>query len=96
MKIKNISELMKKRNIKKRVIQKAPSFIMAEKLIENLAILNQYSECPNCKKEIKKNHTICEKCGQELENILTYEENLDHIRDYLHDKIYTQTEIIHE
>ena len=60
------------------------------KILENVAILNQYSECPNCKKEIKKNQNICEKCGHELENILTYEENLDYIRIYLQDVSYTQ------
>lgn len=85
---------MRKRKIKKKVIQKAPFFIFADKILENVAMLNKYSECPNCKNEIKKTQIICEKCGQELGNKRTYEENLNYIRAYLHDKMYTQTEIL--
>ena len=83
---------MKKRNIKKKVIQKAPFFIFAEKILENIAILNKYSECPNCKNEIKKNQIICEKCGHELGNKLTFEENMNYIRAYIQDIRYTQDE----
>ena len=80
--------MMKKRNIKKKVIQKAAFFIFAEKILENIAILNKYSECPNCKNEIKMNLIICEKCGHELGNKLTFEENMNYIRAYIQDIRY--------
>jgi len=80
--------MMKKRNIKKRVIQKASFLIFAEKLMENLKILNEIKACPNCKNIIESNIKICNKCGTELKEKLTFEENMNYIRAYIQDIRY--------
>lgn len=85
------SKKKKNKNIRTR---KAPFFVLAEKLMENLKILNEIKECPDCKTIIEENMKICPKCGNHIENKLTYEENMDYIRAYIQDKIYTQNEII--
>jgi hypothetical protein len=75
-------------------IQKKPAFAnFAEKLIENLKILNEINECPHCKSTIENNEKICPKCGTELK-IKSIEENLEYIRAYLQDVNYTMHERI--
>jgi len=81
---------------KLKIKRKAPFYTFAEKLLENLKILNEVTECPNCKNKIKEDMNICSKCGIEIQNKLTYEENLDYIRAYINDVRYTQNLIIEE
>jgi len=76
--------------------RKAPFFVLAEKLMENLRILNKIKDCPNCKTVIEENMKICPKCGNDIKNKLTYDENMDYIRKYLIDVRYTGSVIIHE
>ncbi|MFW9879290.1 MAG: hypothetical protein ACFFG0_39940 [Candidatus Thorarchaeota archaeon] len=86
------SKKRSKKNIKK--IQIKPDFVIfAEKLMENLKILNEINECPNCKSVIENNEKICPKCGTELKTKTT-EENMDYIRSYLQDVSFTQNLII--
>ncbi|MBA7553533.1 hypothetical protein ES705_46126 [subsurface metagenome] len=85
----------KKRSKKNRKqIQRKPGFVIfAEKLMENLKLLNEINECPNCRSVIENNERICPKCGTELKT-KTIEENMDYIRSYLQDVSYTQNSII--
>ena len=76
--------------------KKAPFYVLAEKLLENLRIMNEDNECQNCKKIIDKNIRVCPYCGSIIENKKIYEENLDYIRAYINDVRYTQNQIIHE
>ncbi|MFX1327978.1 MAG: hypothetical protein ACFE91_07520 [Promethearchaeota archaeon] len=87
---------LKKKKNKNIRTRKAPFYVLAEKLMENLRILNEVKECPDCKTLIEENMKICPKCGNEFKDRLTYEENMEYIRGYIQDKIYTQNEIIHE
>jgi len=75
--------------------KKAPFYVLAEKLLENLRIINKINECQNCKKIVGKDIRICPYCGSILENKKTYEKNLDYIRSYINDVGDTQNEIIH-
>ncbi|MBY8991918.1 MAG: hypothetical protein KGD58_14335 [Candidatus Lokiarchaeota archaeon] len=86
------SKKRSKKNRKK--IQRKPGFVIfAEKLMENLKLLNEINECPNCKSVIENMEKICPKCGTELKT-KTIEENMDYIRSYLQDVSYTQNLII--
>jgi len=69
--------------------RKAPFYVLADKLLENIRILNEIKECPDCKTIIEEKMKICPKCGNEIKNKITYEENLDYIRAYIQDVRYT-------
>lgn len=85
------SKKKKNKNIRSR---KAPFFVLADKLLENLKEINKIKECTNCGNVIEHPTKICHKCGSEIKNKLNYEENMEYIRAYIQDKIYTQNEII--
>ena len=87
--------MRKNKNIRSRS-RKAPFYVLAEKLMENIRILNEIKVCPDCKTVIEENMKICPKCGNEIKNKLTYEENMDYIRKYLIDVRYTGSVEIHE
>jgi len=76
--------------------KKAPFYVLAEKLLENLRIMNKINECQNCKKKVDKDIRVCTYCGSIMENKIIYEENLDYLRAYINDVRFTQNQIIHE